>query len=183
MQPMIDELELPQVQELDITERRDLAEHRAPGMDGSLLQNLGRGPACLALWGVATGPTALELTEQLDAKFRAGEPVAFVADITTDSEIEEMLIDDLRLQELAGRPDRVAFALTMREYVEPVEPADVSPVESDLLGDAQDLMDDLVDGLDLGLPFATGLEGFLPQLQGLFERLQQFNRDLEQNQN
>lgn len=178
LRPMIDDLELPLVQELDLLERRDLAEHRPPGMDGSLLQNLGRGAACLALWGVAAGPDALELTEELDGIFRAGEPVSFIADIVEDSEIETVQIDDLRFQELAGRPRRVAFALTLREHVEPVEPEDVSPMEAELLEDAEGLMDDLVEGLDLGLDFVTGLERFVPRLQGLLERLQQSNQEL-----
>lgn len=176
MRPLIDELELPQVQEIDLLERRDLAEHRAPGMDGSLLQNLGRHPACLALWGVASGPDARQLTEELDGKFRAGEPVTFIADITEDSEIESMVIDDLRFQELAGKPQRFAFAVTLREHVEPAEPTAATPIDGDLLDEAGDLVEGLVDGLDLGFDFATGLERFVTPLQGLLQRLQEFNR-------
>lgn len=176
MRPMIDDLELPQVQEIDLLEHRSLAEHRAPGMDGSLLQNLGRSPASLALWGVATGPGALDFTERLDAKFRAGEPVSFIADVVEDTEIERVVIDDLRFQELAGRPARSAFALTLREHVEPVAPATAAPLDDDLLEDARGLVDDLVGGLDLGFDFASGLERFIDPLQGLLQRLQQLNQ-------
>jgi len=176
MRPMIDELELPQVQEIDLLERRSLAEHRAPGMDGSLLQNLGRSPACLALWGVATGPDALDFAEQLDAKFRAGEPVSFVADIVEGAEIERMVIDDLRFQEVAGKPARAAFALTLREHIEPADPASGEPLDDGLLEDATGLVDGLVDGLDLGFDFATGLERFVSPLEGLLQRLQQHNQ-------
>ena len=42
MRPMLDDIELPQVQEIAAYDRRMLAEHKPPGMDGSLLQNLGR---------------------------------------------------------------------------------------------------------------------------------------------
>jgi hypothetical protein len=178
---MIDELELPQVQEIDLLERRDLAEHRAPGMDGSLLQNLGRGAACLALWGVASGSDALDFSDRLDAKFRAGEPVTFIADIAEDSAIEQMVIDDLRFQELAGKPRRFAFALTLREHLAPAEPAAASPLDADLLEEAQGLIDELVEGLDLGFDFATGLERFVSPLQGLLERLQQLNQGLAQD--
>ena len=65
MRPMLDDLELHQVQELATYDRRMLAEHKPPGMDGSLLQNLGRRPGHLALWGVKTGPDALEFVETL----------------------------------------------------------------------------------------------------------------------
>ena len=37
MNPMLDDLALPQVQEIAVIERRTLAEHKPPGMDGSLL--------------------------------------------------------------------------------------------------------------------------------------------------
>lgn len=177
MRPMIDELELPQVQELDLRERRYLAEHRAPGADGSLLQNLGRAPACLALWGVASGPDALAFAGRLDAKFRAGAPVSFVADIVADSEIERMVIADLRFQELAGKPERAAFALTLREHLEPAEPA-AATLDGELLDDATARIGELVEGLELGSLLNTGLDRFVAPLQGLLGRLEQLNRGM-----
>lgn len=177
MRPMLDDLELGQVQEISTYERRTLAEHKPPGMSGSLLQNLGRRPTRLVLWAVATGPDALSFTEKLDEKFRAAEPVTFTADIVNDAEIELMFIEDLKIQELAGKPERFAYVLTLREFIEPVEPAEVSPeLEADILGDATGLLDDLVDGLDLAPIFSTGLEQFVEPLSGLLARLQEFNR-------
>ena len=38
MRPMLDDLELKLVQEIDTYELRTLAEHKPPGMSGSLLQ-------------------------------------------------------------------------------------------------------------------------------------------------
>lgn len=178
MRPMLDDLELPQVQEIGTYERRALAEHKPPGMDGSLLQNLGRRPTRLVLWGVATGPEALDFIEKLDGKFRAGQPVPFAADIVADAEIQKMLIDDLRLQELAGKPQRFAYVLTLREHIEPVEPEDTSFLDTEILDDARGLIEDLVDGLDIGLDFATGLERFLPTLSDLLARLQKFREDV-----
>jgi len=176
MRPMIDDLELAQVQEIRTQDRRALAEHRPPGMDGSYLQNLGRGPMRLALLGVASGPDARVFVEQLDGKFRAGEAVTFTADIVADSEIETMKIDDLKVQELAGRPDRFAYLLTLREFIAPIEPEDASFLDADILAEAQGLVEGLVGGLDIGLDFASGLERFVPQLTGLLGRLQNFNR-------
>jgi hypothetical protein len=176
MRPMLDDIELPQVQEVTTYDRRMLAEHKPPGMEGSLLQNLGRRPAHLTLWGVKTGPDALEFVETLEQKYRAGQPVPFVADIIADAEIEQMIIDDLQWQELAGRPERYSYVLTLREFIEPVEPEDASFLEENILGDATDLFDDLLDGLDFALPFATGLERFLGPLADILGRLQQMNQ-------
>lgn len=179
MRPMLDELELPRVQEIATRDRRVLAEHKPPGMAGSLLQNMGRRPSHLVLWGVATGPQALDFVEQLDGKYRAGEPVSFTADIVVEAEIEEMVIDDLQWREVAGKPERFAYVLTLREYIEPVEPEDTSFLDEDILEDAQNLIDDLVGGLDIGFDFATGLERFAEPLSDLLDRLRKFRHDVE----
>jgi hypothetical protein len=179
MRPMLDDIELPQVQEITTYDRRMLAEHKPPGMDGSLLQNLGRRPGHLTLWGVKTGPDALEFVETLELKYRAGQPVPFVADIIADAEIATMVIDDLQWQELAGKPNRYSYVLTLREFIEPVEPEDASFLENDILDDAGDLFDDLLGGLDIGLDFATGLERFVTPLADMLGRLQQFNQTLQ----
>lgn len=149
MRPMLDDLELPQVQEIANHDRRALAEHKPPGMAGSLLQNMGRRPTRLVLWGVATGPEALDFVEQLDGKYRAGEPVPFTADIVAEAEIEEMVIDNLQWQELAGKPERFAYVLTLREYLEPVEPEDTSFVDTEVLDEALNIMDTLTTGLEI----------------------------------
>lgn len=171
MRPLLDDLELPQVQEIATYDRRRLAEHKPPGMEGSLLQNLGRRPTHLVLWGVATGSNALEFVGKLEEKFQAGQPVPFAADIVTDAEIEQMAIDDLQVQELAGKPQRYAYVLTLREYIEPVEPADASLLDTSILDEAQGLMDDLIDGLDLGQAFVTGLQPFVSRFGDLLSRL------------
>jgi hypothetical protein len=175
MRPMLDDIELPQVQEITTLERRVLAEHKTIGMAGSLLQNMGRRPTRLALWGVVTGDDALDFIQKLDDKFRAATPVPFVADIIKDAEIEKMLIEDMKFQDLAGKPDRFAYLITLREFIEPVEPEEASLLDESILNEAQNLIDDLVGGLNIGLDFATGLEQFLPQFSDLLTRLQAFN--------
>jgi len=173
MHPVLDDLELPQIQEVVTCDRRALAEHKPPGMDGSLLQNLGRRPARVVLWGVATGPQARDFADKLDAKFRASKPVPFTTDIIADSKIEQVLIEDLRLQDLAGKPDRFAYVLTLREFIKPVEPEDTFALDTSILDEAQQLVDGIVGGLNLAQAFATGLERFVPILSGFLTRLQQ----------
>lgn len=175
MRPMLDDLELPLVQELSTFDRRMLAEHKPPGMDGSLLQNLGRRPACILLWGVATGAEARPFIERLEAKFKAGLPVPFIADIVTDAKIDNVVIDNLRLQDVAGKPDRFAYVLTLREHDVPVEPTDVSAVDADLLEDAIAGIEGLVLGLDAALAFAEGISRFVPIMASFLERLERAN--------
>lgn len=171
MRPMLDDIELPQVQEIRALEQRALAEHKPPGMAGSVLQNLGRRPAHLMVGGVKTGADALDFVETLNDKFRAGEPVSFIADIVANAQLEAMVIEDLRFQEVHGKPQRYAYVLTLREHIEPVEPEDTSLLNGDILDDVEDLMDDLIGGLDIGLDFATGLERFVEPLGDMLTRL------------
>jgi len=169
---MLDDVALPQVQEIGTYDRRALAEHKPPGGDGSHLQNLGRNPTRVALWGVATGPDATDVVEKLEAKFRAGASMDFVADITTDTGIEKVVIDDLQLQDVEGVPERRAYVLTLRQFIEPLEPEDTSAVDTSILDEAASLMDGLVDGLAAAQAFATGLEQFVGVLSGFVDRLQ-----------
>ncbi len=169
---MIDDIELPQVQELGTYERRMLAEHKPPAMSGSLLQNLGRRPTRIVLWGVATDPDALALIQKLDAKFRDGKPVSFSADIIADAAIDRMVIDDLRLQELAGKPARFAYVLTLREFITPLEP-DTATLDTAIAGDATGLMNGILGGLNIAQAFASGLQRFIPTFTNVLGRLQQ----------
>jgi hypothetical protein len=170
MRPMLDDLELPQVQEAAIGERRALAEHHAAEADGGVVQDLGRHAARVRLWGVAAGPDAAEFVEKLSSKFRAGEPVPFTADITSGAAIERMSIADLRVRESAGKPRRWVYALALDEYLEPPPGAPAS-VDAAVLDEGRGLMDGLTHALDLFPILPTGLEPFVSVLQGLLARL------------
>jgi hypothetical protein len=176
---MIDDLELSQVQEIATVDRRALAEHKPPGMDGSLLQDLGRSSTSVVLRGVATGEGALRFVEQLDGKFRAGAPVPFSADIVADAAIDKMVIEDVAVDELAGKPQRFAYLVSLREHVEPVEPEDTSGLDAGILDDATNLVNGIADSLDLSADLVAGFERFVSGLGDLLERLQGFRRRIE----
>jgi hypothetical protein len=167
MRPMLDDLELPQVQEIATLERRAVAEHKPPGMSGSLLQNLGRRPLRVTVWGVASGPEARAFVEQLNEKYRAGQPLPFTGDIVADARLDQVVIDDLRVQDGAGKPERIAYALTLREHIEPTAPEDVSAVDASVLDDALGLVDDLTAGFEI-----------VDQLSGIVAQLTGFNNQL-----
>lgn len=171
MRPMLGDLELTQVQEAALAERRALAEHRPPGLDGGMLQDLGRAPSRFTVWGVAAGPDAAGFVEQLNERFREGAPLAFTADVDSGARVERVSVAGLRVEELAGKPDRWLYVLTLAEYQEPREPAATAAVEADILGDAAGLMGDLVAALDLAPLLVTGLEPFVAVLEGMLASL------------
>lgn len=146
---MLGDLALPQVQEIGTYDRRMLAEHKPPGMQGSLLQNLGRQPTSLLLWGVATGPTALTFTKKLDALFRARTPVAFTSNITADARIQKVLIEDVKFSQLAGKPERFSYVLRLKEFTKPDHVLTSSTtVDSNAQKDAQQAMNNFLAGVN-----------------------------------
>ena len=146
-------------------------------MAGSLVQNLGRRPLRVVLWGVALGPDAQAFAQKLDDKFRAAKPVPFTADIVADARLDLVLIEDLRLKELAGTPLRVSYVLTLCEFIKPVAPAAAkvavdAGVDLDIAGDALKRVGDIAGDIAAAQALATGLERFIPQFTNLLAKLQ-----------
>jgi hypothetical protein len=110
--------------------------------------------------------------EKLDDKFRAAKPVPFVGDIVADARLDLVMIEDLRLQELAGKPERFSYVLTLREFIKPVDPAPAPALDLQIAEDALDRVNSIVDGIAAAQAFATGLERFVPQFTDLLTRLQ-----------
>ena len=176
IRPMLDRLELPLVREITTHDRRALSEHKPPGMSGSLIQDLGRRPMRVVVWGFATGSDALATIEKLDDKLRAGKPVPFVGDIVADAQLDLVMIEDLRLQELAGKPQRFSYVLTLREFIKPVEPALDPGLDLQIAGEALSRVNDMASAIAGAQALATGLERFVPIFTDLLARLQAFKK-------
>lgn len=172
IRPMLDDLALPQVQEVTTLDRRAISEQKPPGMSGSLVQNLGRRPLRVMLWGVAIGPDAQAFAQKLDDKFRAAKPVPFTADIVADAKLDQVMIEDLRLGELAGKPLRVSYVLTLCEFIKPVAPTAALPLDPGIAGDALKRVQDIANGIAAVQALSTGLERFIPQFTALLTKLQ-----------
>lgn len=126
VKPMLGDLELQQVQEIETDGDQVILRHRVPGLEGDFLQGLGRRGGRITVAGVLTGPEAKEGLQALREKFRAAEPVAFVSDIATATQVGEVLVEEMEVRELAGKPERFEYHLVLREYTEP-EPVTTEP--------------------------------------------------------
>lgn len=185
--PMLGDIELRSIQNIATVERRDLVEHRVPGMAGSTFQNMGRAATCVKLVGVLFGEEAKTNLETLRGKFHDGEPLSFTADITTATEITDVLIEDFHVVEAAGRPNTFVYEIVLRESPPPPPPADpLGGVEAGILGDAQglfdqavgvsDVLDTLASAPDFGdptEPLSSILDGVSEVTSGLGESAQQ----------
>lgn len=171
VKPMLGNLELSLVQRARTAEERALAKHAVPGLDGAVFQNMGRQPTLVVLTGVLVGEEALDGLAELRQKFQAREPVSFVADIATGTQVTQVLIEHLRVRELAGRPARFGYRVVLREFIPPPPPAiTVSP---DALGpfgdlvDAIDAMGSIPDFGDPTPPLLRALDDFQTATEGL----------------
>ena len=139
---MLGSFELPGLQRIGTHERRHLVAVAVPGLAGAYHQDLGAAAARIVLQGTLAGDDAREaFLSALREPLGAGEPLDFVADITTATEIEQVLIADLEVDEVATSADGFRYALTLLQYTEPPPPP-ADPGLEDALGlEAQDLFD------------------------------------------
>lgn len=127
VRPMLDDLELQQVQTIEVDGDQVWTQHGIPALEGDFFQGLGRCASRITLTGVLTGAEVADGLAQLRAKFRAAAPVSFVADIATATRIEEVVIEEMGVRAVAGKPSRFAYAFTLREYKPATLPGQVTP--------------------------------------------------------
>ena len=144
IKPMLDSFELPCIESIRCLERRRLVHHSVPGLLGDLHQDLGE------VGSLQGDERRDQFLETIREKFKAGIPLSFVADILTATELEEVVIEQLKIEERNQWDRPVLYCLVLRRYVEPPEPV----TSFDDLGidiDAElDLLADLgLDGLEL----------------------------------
>lgn len=151
VKPMLDDWEIPRIRSVRALERRRLAELVVPGRVGSLFHDLDMAPTRVCIEGsMQKTEEKDDFFEKLRGKFRAGEPVTFVADITTATEIRHVLIEALDVWEEAEAPDQLAYRVILVESPPPPPAADpVGGIEAGLPEIGADLAGDLSLGLDV----------------------------------
>lgn len=156
VRPVIGGWEVPRIERIETHERRRLARLPVPGLLGDLQQDLGADSLSVEIVGSLQGDEARDdFLDTLREKFRAGDPVTFVADITSATELDRVLIEQLEVEEVNEAAGSFRYRIVLREYVEPPEPP--APVD-DLGADLGVELDDLA---------SLGLEGLkLPDLLG-----------------
>jgi outer membrane protein OmpA-like peptidoglycan-associated protein/peptidoglycan hydrolase-like protein with peptidoglycan-binding domain len=125
--PMLDDIELQQVQKIESEDESAVQQHSIPALEGDFLQDLGRRSTCVGLTGVLTGPDAAKGLRNLREKFQKAEPISFVADIATATVVGKVMIEQMEVEELAGKPERFAYALSVLEFVPPPKPETEPP--------------------------------------------------------
>lgn len=136
LRPMLGDIELQQVQSIDTDQEQTWVRHAIPALEGDFFQGMGRRSGRFGLAGVLSGADVGEGLQALREKFRAAEPVPFVSDIASATQIDDVLIEAMEVREISGHPLRFEYAFRLREYLPPPptpqEPPPIIPVEPPL---------------------------------------------------
>jgi hypothetical protein len=165
VRPVIGSWEPKNIERIASWESRRLAVLPSPGLSGDLHQDLGRDALTVEITGsLSSDELRDEFLKEVREKFLAGEPVDFLADIVKESELEQVLIEALDLEERANDPDLFHYRIVLREYTEPPEPPGLS---SDF---GLDVDADLGLDVDLGLDLLD-IPGLMPDVPAIGEIL------------
>ncbi len=115
---IISGIEFNRIQDLRIDENRAIVEHRIPGSNGDIFQDLGRKPVTIAFEGIFQGKDGFSKLRDLRQKFNDGETLTFSSDAATPTDVDQVIIKNLRVNEIAGRPQFFRFAIVLKEIVE-----------------------------------------------------------------
>lgn len=146
--------EIRTVRRVSIADNRSIVELNIPGAEGSVLQDLGRGPVLIKFTGEVRGQDPKTTLENLRAKFQAGKPMPFSSDLSGIAEVTQILIEDLRISEILGPANRYAYELTVREYIEPKEAEEEEPSDQD--EEAEETVQDETDDAAESVNYVTG---------------------------
>lgn len=183
---MLGDWEIPRIESIRTLERRAFAEFAVPGRVGSLFQDLNTAPTRIAILGSLYGDEDRdEFLEELRGKFHDGEPVTFVADILTATEVQYVIVEVMRFQESGTKPDQMDYLFVLRESPPPPpSPDPLGALDTSLLDQAGGFLDtvtgalDVIDTLgsvpDLGdptPPLTSALDGVTSATSGLDDAL------------
>lgn len=112
-------------------DRRAIIEHKVPGKEGSVFQDLGRHSLRFALAGEFAGAKSKTVAEALWQKFEQGKTLPFTSDVATLARVKKVVIEQLEFEDLAGRMAQFKYRIIMREHKEPSQKKAQAPNQAD----------------------------------------------------
>ena len=185
VKPVLGDWEIPRIQSIQSVEKRNFVELDIPGRVGSLFQDMNTGPTRVAICGSLYGDeTRNEFLEELRGKFREGEPMTFVGDIVTATEVQYVIIETLQFEENGLKPDQLDYYIILKESPPPPPPPDpLGGIDTVLLDQAGDFLDSVTGALDLidTLGSVPDVTNPTPPLTGALDGLTSATSELEES--
>lgn len=119
--------ELRNIVNLSVSGKRNIVELKIPGSEGSIFQDLGRDPLKISFDGNLVGPDTMKTLEELKAKFTLGKEVPFSSDISTLSDISEVVIENFSATFKNTAPSGSRYSMVLREHNPEMGPGETRP--------------------------------------------------------
>lgn len=113
---------LKRIHRINTLEKARFVRHAVPGLEGDLVQNLGRNSVFLRIEGIFYGSNAQDDLETLRDAYKAREPVDFLADVVGHAYFSQVVLSQFEVVQRAEEPEQFSYALSIVEYVPPPEP-------------------------------------------------------------
>lgn len=161
IKPMLDSWPIDNIEEIEILEARNFAEHDIVGKKGSGFQDMGGQPARIRIIGSVWGDEAREkFLKEIRDRYYAGAPVTFVADIVSATSVQYVVIESLYFSESARHPEQIDYTMLLSESPPPPPPPNpFGAIDTGLLDQAGSFLDSITGALD-----ALDMLGSLPNL-------------------
>lgn len=115
-------ISLTKVHKIQTLEKADFVSHRISGLNGNVVQDMGRHSVTLMIEGIYYGENAAEDLTALRDIYHAREPVDFLAEIVETAYFSQVVLQQLNVNQKAGFPNQFEYSLIVSEYVPPPEP-------------------------------------------------------------
>jgi hypothetical protein len=150
VKPLLGDWEIPHIEIIRTAEQRNFVEMAVPGRVGSTYQDMNTSPTNIVIVGSLYGDEARdEFLETVRDKFKSGEPLTFVADIITATEIQYVIIESLRFEENGARTDQMDYVISLKESPPPPPPPDpLGGLDAGLLDQAAGFVEGVTGALD-----------------------------------
>ena len=109
------------VSKIGTIDRRRIIKHDASAVYGTIVDDQGKASARLLIEGRFVGEDAMNGMSSLRTKYKKGEPINLVSDITLLASINKVMIEELRIQMSSSVQLSYEYQMILREYVETVK--------------------------------------------------------------
>ncbi len=101
---------------LSVSGKRRIVELQIPGLTGNVFQDMGRNPLRISFDGELVGPEAMNTLQDLKSKFELKEPLPFLTDITTISDVTEVVIENFSVRFETNVATGSRYSMVLREH-------------------------------------------------------------------
>jgi hypothetical protein len=123
--------EVRSIQNLSVNGKRRIVELNIPGSETNVFQDMGKEPIRISFNGELRGAKADSTLKELKSKIDLNKPIPFSSDITTISDVTEVVITDFIVEFKHGAPIKSQYKMILHEHKPIKGPGETKPPDQD----------------------------------------------------